>query len=1017
MFFPSLFLSHFLPSRSTALIAALMVFASIGLLPTGPASATTITVTSTADPGDGTCTGAGIADGCTLREAIAASNSARDDDDIIVFAPGVTGIINLAGVLPDLSRITLSGPGANQLTVQRDAGGQYPIFRFRSFAIATLSGLTIKNGDAGTDDTGLRRVGGGIQNLGQAKVTVNNCTLSNNTGGAIFNNGFMTLTNSTLRNNSESGGILNLATGDIGFDSATLIATNCTFSGNSNTTGGPGGISNRATANVVDSRASLYVTSCTFSNNICGVLGGASDIANAAVHASHLAMAIVEVGHTIFQGDGGTWHLANSGGSFNSRGYNLSDDNGSGFLDTMGDRSLTDAKLDPNGLRQNGGPTPTIALLPGSLAVNGGDPNFKPPPDFDQRGPGFPRVARGRLDIGAFELHDTKQSGPTFTVNTNDDSVNTDDGVCGTTHCTLREAIGAANDASGANTIVFADSGRGTITLTRGELSLTGSTTVQGPGARLLAVSGNSASRIFSFAADKTSLMSGLTLRDGGQSGLLIGATTGGGVFNQGTLTLTDCTLSNNGAHGGNALLTGSGGSGNGGAIYNAVGATLTLNRCTLSGNSATGGKGADASFKGGPSNGGNGSGGAIYNAAGASLTIKNCTFFNNSASGGPGGNGDTGAGGGAGNGAVFNQGTLSVTACTLSGNQGTGGAGGTGSAGTNGAPGKGSGGLSANGGASTVRNTISVGNSGDNGGGADMDGPFTSLGYNLIGNGSSFSGPGDQIGVTDAKLGPLQDNGGPTDTMALLIGSPALDKGKAFGLTTDQRGQVRPFDDLTLANANGGDGSDIGAFEDVPPGFLVSGRCVKWVPSSDFLVAEKKPLAGASVKLKSGDSTVATATSDANGFYHFTSIVNGSYTVEARLTTNNTTVRVDPLSPSVTVNSADVEVPRFNLYSIFGKVKKTTTDGSQVPLAGATVTLTFTGTGTTRTVTSDANGVYRFNLLSVGSYSVKATLSGFSFTAKSVTLPTSGQPTSPAAKLTFIGTKTSQTVSSQHGF
>lgn len=69
----------------------------------------------------------------------------------------------------------------------------------------------------------------------------------------------------------------------------------------------------------------------------------------------------------------------------------------------------------------------------------------------------------------------------------------------------------------------------------------------------------------------------------------------------------------------------------------------------------------------------------------------------------------------------------------------------------------------------------------------------------------------------TDPMLGPLQDNGGPTFTHAPLTGSPAIDSGKNFTAeTTDQRGSgfVRTFDDSSIANANGGDGTDIGAFE-----------------------------------------------------------------------------------------------------------------------------------------------------------------------------------------------------------
>jgi hypothetical protein len=63
-----------------------------------------------------------------------------------------------------------------------------------------------------------------------------------------------------------------------------------------------------------------------------------------------------------------------------------------------------------------------------------------------------------------------------------------------------------------------------------------------------------------------------------------------------------------------------------------------------------------------------------------------------------------------------------------------------------------------------------------------------------------------------------LRDNGGPTLTMALLAGSPAIDAGVSAGLTTDQRGRLRPFDLPYQINLPGSDGSDIGAFELVPP-------------------------------------------------------------------------------------------------------------------------------------------------------------------------------------------------------
>ena len=99
----------------------------------------------------------------------------------------------------------------------------------------------------------------------------------------------------------------------------------------------------------------------------------------------------------------------------------------------------------------------------------------------------------------------------------------------------------------------------------------------------------------------------------------------------------------------------------------------------------------------------------------------------------------------------------------------------------------------------------------------------FTSGGFNLIGkkDGSAgFSELTDQTGTIATPLDPkvdpagLQNNGGPTRTLALLPGSPALDKGYNFGLATDQRGSPRPVDNPAIAPASGGDNTDIGAFE-----------------------------------------------------------------------------------------------------------------------------------------------------------------------------------------------------------
>jgi cell division septation protein DedD len=99
---------------------------------------------------------------------------------------------------------------------------------------------------------------------------------------------------------------------------------------------------------------------------------------------------------------------ANDGGTVISRGYNLSSDDGGGYLTDPGDQINTEPLL--SALQDNGGPTLTHALLPGSPAINEGDPNFTPPPVYDQRGLGFPRVVNGRIDKGSFEVQ-----GPTPT--------------------------------------------------------------------------------------------------------------------------------------------------------------------------------------------------------------------------------------------------------------------------------------------------------------------------------------------------------------------------------------------------------------------------------------------------------------------------------------------------------------------------------------------------------------------------------------------------------------------------
>jgi len=287
--------------------------------------------------------------------------------------------------------------------------------------------------------------------------------------------------------------------------------------------------------------------------------------------------------------------------------------------------------------------------------------------------------------------------------------------------------------------------------------------------------------------------LSRFTIRNGS-------ANTGGGIYNSGTLTINQSIVSANRAR----ILTN--GSTLGGGIYNT--GVLILNNSAVTGNTAV----ATARFE-------YAYGGGIANNHGT-LAINNSTISGNSASLGLGG----GVSGRAYGGGIANLlGTLVINNSTISGNTARftlstasyGGAISSGSTATisnttmSGNSAYYGGGIS---GSATLQNTIVENSSGGNcGAGATI----TSHGYNLSSDGTcNFNSRGD-LNNHDALLGPLQNNGGPTQTMALLPGSPAIDGGNPSGctdnqghlLTTDQRGMPRPDPEDIV-------GCDIGAYE-----------------------------------------------------------------------------------------------------------------------------------------------------------------------------------------------------------
>jgi hypothetical protein len=386
----------------------------------------------------------------------------------------------------------------------------------------------------------------------------------------------------------------------------------------------------------------------------------------------------------------------------------------------------------------------------------------------------------------------------------------------------LRQAIADNNLSSGGNTIVFSNVVTGTILLTSGELLIARNVNISGPGPRILAVNGNygspvAFSRVFHITNAVTAVISGLTITNGAVSGSFPNGYGGGIWNNHSTLTLSNCTVAKN-----------FGSTGSGGGIYNDAtffgSATLSIIACTISENTTFGVGGGGIYNYGAPGvatvsisastitgnsvAGINGVGGGIFNqgsSGDAVLTISNSTFSSNGVP-----VNQNGSGGGIYNSAGSGNAILTVIGSTFNGNV---------SANNNG-------GNIFNNGANAkleIGNTILVANIVQ--GTIRNTGSVTSDGYNL----SSDNGGGQLTSATDqlnanALLGPLADNGGPTSTHALLSGSPAIDKGKSYGGTIDQRGKPRPFDFASIPNASGGDGSDIGAVEaPTPRSFVVS--------------------------------------------------------------------------------------------------------------------------------------------------------------------------------------------------
>jgi hypothetical protein len=182
--------------------------------------------------------------------------------------------------------------------------------------------------------------------------------------------------------------------------------------------------------------------------------------------------------------------------------------------------------------------------------------------------------------------------------------------------------------------------------------------------------------------------------------------------------------------------------------------------------------------------------------------------------------------------------------------------------------------------GTANLNNTIVAGNTSATASSSpDFRGEVSSTSsFNIIGNGLGTTGitngtNGNQVGTSasqiDARLAPLADNGGATQTHALLPDSPAIDKGISFGLTTDQRGFARPVD--LVAYTNAADGADIGAFE------VQFAPTAATVAVSGYVTsALGRGISGVVLSLTDSQGNTRTTSTATGGYYRFEDVQAG---------------------------------------------------------------------------------------------------------------------------------------------
>ena len=557
-----------------------------------------------------------------LRDAIFEAGTTEENDLIVVRTSATQNLITLDGTevavninADSYGSTTIVSLGEKPLTL--DADGQTRVLGNMGVnSVVTLAGLTMTNGQAD--------FAGGIYNAGT--LTVTHCELSENSaissGGAIYSTGVLTVINSTVSGNSAQHG------GGIYFfgDDGELTMTNSVIAGNCAITSG-GGIYTAGTTTM---------TNCTIAGNFAAtsdaviISGGGiynfegtttirnSVIANNAtpqgmdnVLTYNSSQTFTNVAYSLID------NIArpNGGKAFTDLGYNITN---------VAPRFVAIPEtIDANNTGLNYDSTSwDLRLQPGSPAINkGNDAYIITPFDID----GNSRIIN-TVDMGAYEYVEgvIEPEPPSVIVTTLNDDISVYDYFI-----SLREAIVYANDG---DTITFAEEIWGqTITLGGSELYIDKSIIIDATGANIT-IDANDESRVFNISVGITVELIGLTITGGKTPD-----DSGGGIKNAGTLTLTNCKITEN-----TASKVSRDYYAYGGGIYND--GTLTVVNCEISGNSVS-------------SNESSVNGGGIYNSG--TLTVTDSTIIENTAYSVFGGNG----------GGIYSSGLLTVTNSTISEN------------------------------------------------------------------------------------------------------------------------------------------------------------------------------------------------------------------------------------------------------------------------------------------------------------------------------------------------------------